>query len=292
MALERSIAAFRGQSTLTGTLGQSKEFPSIHQRHFPGTARLDRTKGKFVQNAEVDKNCDAILPAPRSTVDLKLYSPARHNANSGWLWLWVPLVFVIAGFAALTIDCQLGRWCVEKHCPAWLENLFSTMEPFGNGLGVAMIGISIFCLDPRRRWALPRVLGCAYLAGLAANGLKLLVARSRPHSFDFHGGALNTFGEWFPMFSAGSVGQSFPSGHTTTAVALAAALVWLYPRGWLLFPTLAFLVGCHRIESGAHFPSDVFWGAALGSLIAIAFLKIGKLPHWLDSLEKKMGAGG
>ena len=243
-----------------------------------------------MQTAEASKTRDSILPTPGSVVDLKLYSPAKHHVGARLFWLGVPLLLILAGFLALTVDCPLGRWCVEKNCPAWLENLVSTMEPFGNGLGVAMIGITIFCLDPRRRWALPRVLGWLYSAGLAANGLKLLVARTRPHSFDFHGGVLQTFGEWFPMFSAGSVGQSFPSGHTTTVVALAAALVWLYPRGWLLFPTLAVLVGCHRIECGAHFLSDVLWGAALGSFIALAFFKIGKLPHWLDSLETKLKA--
>ena len=117
--------------------------------------------------------------------------------------------------------------------------------------------------------------------------MKLLLARTRPHSFDFHGGVLKTFGDWLPMTAAGSVGQSFPSGHTTTAVALAAALVWLYPRGWWLFPAMAVLVGCHRIQTGAHFTSDVLWGAALGSLIAMLFLKVGLLPQWLDRLEKK-----
>jgi membrane-associated phospholipid phosphatase len=201
-------------------------------------------------------------------------------------------MFVAGGFLALCVDCSLGHWCVDKNCPLSLENLFSIMEPFGNGLGVAIIGITIFFLDPMRRWALPRILGCAYTAGLAANGLKLLVVRTRPHSFDFHGNVLNTFGNRFPMVSAGSVGQSFPSGHTTTAVALAAALVWLYPRGWWLFPSMAVLVGCHRVETGAHFLSDVLWGAALGSFIALAFLKIGQLPHWLDGLEKKMRGEG
>jgi membrane-associated phospholipid phosphatase len=242
-----------------------------------------------VQTAEAKKTCNACLESPHcSIVDLPYEEPAKLAARSQLFWLAVPLIFVLAGFLALTVDCPLGLWCVDKNCPASLDNLFFTMEPFGNGLGVAMIGITIFCLDPRRRWALPRVLGCAYSAGLAANGLKLLVVRTRPHSFDFHGGVFQTFGNWFPMFSAGSIGQSFPSGHTATAVALAAVLVWLYPRGWCLFPALALLVGCQRIVSGAHFTSDVLWGAALGSLIALAFLKIGQLPHWLDELEKKM----
>ncbi len=221
-----------------------------------------------MQTAKAKKPCDTHLESPHySIVDLPYDEPAKLSAATQFLWLAVPLIFILAGFLALTVDCPLGRWCVEKNCPASLENLFSTLEPFGNGLGVAIIGITIFCLDPRRRWALPRILGCAYSAGLAANGLKLLVARTRPHSFDFHGGVLQTFGEWFPMFSAGSVGQSFPSGHTTTAVALAAALVWLYPRGWRLFPALAVLVGCQRIVSGAHFTSDVLWGAAWAALL-------------------------
>ena len=242
-----------------------------------------------MQTAEAREPRDALPASPhRLIVDLPYDRPAKLSAGTQLLWLALPLMFILAGFLALAVDCPLGRWCVEKNCPASLENLFSIMEPFGNGLGVAIIGITIFFLDPKRRWALPRILCCAYSAGLAANGLKLLVSRTRPHSFDFHGGVLHTFGDWFPLASAGSIGQSFPSGHTTTAVALAAALVWLYPRGWCLFPVMALLVGCQRIQSGAHFLSDVLWGAALGSLIALAFLKIGRLPQWIDKLEEKL----
>jgi membrane-associated phospholipid phosphatase len=241
-----------------------------------------------VQTAEIRQRSGNLVTSPKHfIIGVSCAGRTKRTVWRQLLWLMLPLGFVIAGFLALAVDCPISRWCVEKNCPASLENLFSTVEPFGNGLGVAIIGITIYCLDPRRRWALPRILGCAYSAGLAANGLKLLLARTRPHSFDFHGGVLHTFGDWFPMFSAGSIGQSFPSGHTTTAVALAAALVWLYPRGRYLFPIMALMVGCHRIESGAHFPSDVLWGAALGSLVALAFLKIGRLPHWIGGLEKK-----
>lgn len=244
-----------------------------------------------MQTAEARKTRDSRLASPhRLNADISCEARARSSLRRQIIYTAIPLVFMFAGFLALGVDCPLGRWCVAKNCPSWLENLLTTIEPFGNGLGVAIIGITIFCLDPQRRWALPRILGCAYSAGLAANGLKLLVARTRPHSFDFHGGVWTTFGDWFPMVSAGSTGQSFPSGHTTTAVALAAALVWLYPRGWCLFPAMAVLVGCQRIQSGAHFLSDVLWGAALGSFIALAFLKIGKLPQWLDRLERRMKA--
>lgn len=267
---------------------QSKDFPLIHQRHFL-EKQQDAIIGGFVQTTETKKSRRSIFP--REGVS-HVYASARifekYSVRTQLSWMLVPLAFILAGFAAMFIDWPVGHWCVDKNCPSSIEYFLFAFEPLGNGLGVALIGITIYCLDPSRRWVLPRVLACAYLAGLAANGMKMLVERTRPHSFDFHSGILTTFGCWFPGISAGSTGQSFPSGHTTTVVALAFALVWAYPKGRLLFPTMAFLVACQRIESRAHFPSDVLWGAALGSFIALCFLKIGKLPGWMDALEGKM----
>jgi len=246
---------------------------------------MQAAENKQVYKSEHPDLCDSV-----EKPEIGIFMPATMSRT--FFWLLIPCVLILLGFFALSIDCGLAQWCLGGNCPESLENLFTIMEPFGNGLGVAIIGIVIFILDPRRRWALPRILACAYLAGLAANGLKLLLVRTRPHSFDFHGEVLKTFGEWLPMLSAGSTGQSFPSGHMTTAVALAAVLAWAYPRGRWLFPAMAVMVGCQRIESGAHFLSDVLWGAALGSFIALCFLKIGLLPHWMVRLENKMRGEG
>ncbi len=214
-------------------------------------------------------------------------------------WLCIPMAFAVAAVLALGIDCPLSRWWLgcfqETSYPKLFHNgllfvrdLLGIFENFGNGLGVAVIALTIFVLDPVRRWALPRVLGCAYGAGLAANGLKLLLSRTRPHDFNFAGDVWTSFGAWLPGTSAGSIGQSFPSAHTATAVGFAAGLVWLYPRGRWLFFLFAALVGCQRIEGGAHFLSDVLAGAAMGSLIALAFYKCGLLPGWMDRLESVM----
>ena len=61
-------------------------------------------------------------------------------------WLMVPAALIAMGALALSIDCPLAQWCVKGNCPAWLENLVSTMEPFGNGIGVGIMGITIFVL--------------------------------------------------------------------------------------------------------------------------------------------------
>jgi membrane-associated phospholipid phosphatase len=201
--------------------------------------------------------------------------------------LLVPLGLLAAALAAFSVDCSLADWCKTTPCPRFFHDLFHYAEPFGHGWGVLLLVAVVFVLDPTRRWALPRVLSCALLSGLVADGLKMLIARARPHHFDFSGDVWTTFGGWFPLTSAGSVGQSFPSAHTATAVGFALALSWLYPNGRRLFPLLAALVACQRIESGAHFLSDVLCGAATGYLVATALLRVGPLPRCFEYWEQR-----
>ena len=95
-------------------------------------------------------------------------------------------------------------------------------------------------------------------AGLLTDLLKPLVGRTRPKLlfqndlFTFH------------PFSHGFVWTSFPSGHTTTAFAVAAALSLLFPKGRFFFMLYAVLVGLSRIMVTAHYPSDVMAGALIG----------------------------
>ena len=66
--------------------------------------------------------------------------------------------------------------------------------------------------------------------------------------------------------------QSFPSGHTTTAFAAAAAVTSetrrMWPRSlWVVAPVMyggATLVGLSRMAHHHHWAGDVFLGAALG----------------------------
>lgn len=213
-------------------------------------------------------------------------SPAFAWPDRPWRVFLLPILLLLAAAAALRIDCPLAFWCLEGHCPRFLSDLFATIEPFGHGLGVLVIVIALYQLDRDRRWALPRLLLMALGSGLAANGIKMLIARVRPHQFDFQGTVSDTFGGWLPFLGAGSIGQSFPSAHAATAVGLAAALIWLYPRGRWLFVTLAVLVACHRVQMGVHFLSDALCGAALGCLVATSFLHFGLLPRCFDRLER------
>lgn len=201
----------------------------------------------------------------------------------------MPVVLTLAGAAALAVDVPVaGVFRSKPLCD--YRTCFDTLETFGHGLGVILILLALHQLDRRRRWAIPRVLGCVLASGGAANLIKLLVIRFRPRNLPSPDSVWETFHHWLPMFSGGSGQQSFPSAHTATAVGLAAALIWLYPQGRFLFTLLAVLVGCQRIVSGAHYLSDVLVGAAIGCLISMLFLHVGLLPGCFDRWEQRWRA--
>jgi membrane-associated phospholipid phosphatase len=203
--------------------------------------------------------------------------------------LLLPAVLLLAAAAALAVDIPVAQafrgWSRSRTIYGYLE-YFDMFEMFGHGLGVAVLLVALHQLDPGRRWAIPRLLMCALAAGGLADLLKMFVLRIRPYECPLTGTVWSTFGDWFPLLAGGSPGQSFPSAHTATAVGLAAALIWLYPRGRLLFSVLAVLVGCQRVVCGAHYLSDVLIGAAAGGLVAQFLLKLGLLPAWFDRWER------
>lgn len=206
----------------------------------------------------------------------------------------LPACFALAAAAALAVDVPVALRFKVWDDPNVADNIhaylgyFDVFEPFGQGmLGLPLVLIAIHQLDPRGRWAIPRVIACTLLAGGGADLLKMLLARTRPYLVNPDSTVWSTFGAWLPSPLASSELQSFPSGHTATAAGLAAALVWLYPNGRLLFPLLAVLVGCQRIVCGAHYLSDVLTGAAVGSLVALLILRVGWLPTWFDRWESR-----
>jgi len=195
---------------------------------------------------------------------------------------------------AFSFDIVLAEHFRTVSLPGLLDDLIQISEVFGHGIGVAAILVVVMVLDSSRRRCLPRLFWMSLGAGLAADGIKLLVARRRPRSYPPDAPLdmlpLETFEHWFPVTSAGSGLQSFPSAHTATAVGLAVALAWLYQRGRLLFVSFAGLAAMQRLVSGAHFASDITAGAALGYAVALVCLKFRPLASLFDRWERRPAA--
>lgn len=171
-------------------------------------------------------------------------------------------------------DVWLARQISNGFLPGDLRRVLHWSEAFAHGLGVVLIAVSGAILDVERRRRWPRIAATALFAGLTANLVKLSVARARPRVI-FAGGEPwppSTLRGWMPIASSDvswsealdSGLQSFPSGHTATAVGFACGLACVYPRARWLFVALAVLASLQRIDAAAHYPSDVLVGAAIG----------------------------
>lgn len=111
--------------------------------------------------------------------------------------------------------------------------------------------------------------------GLMANLIKRLIGRGRPTEYDVSGAFSfqNVVNDW--SF------QSFPSGHTTTAIALAFVIGFLWPRLFMLFLAIGIVVSFSRVPIGMHYPSDVFGGLVVGMLGAYLVRNIFARRGWL-----------
>ncbi|MEW5356261.1 phosphatase PAP2 family protein [Streptomyces sp. 16-176A] len=99
------------------------------------------------------------------------------------------------------------------------------------------------------------------VAQLVSNALcKRLADRPRPPK------------EWIPHDEVEDRpdSSSFPSGHTAAAVAFTAAVAPAAPLAGALCAVPAGMVAVERVQSGAHYPSDVAAGAVIG--LACAWL--------------------
>ena len=194
------------------------------------------------------------------------------------------LVLLCLALFVLPFDETISRYVYFRFRgrPTAIRPFLDRTETFGHGIGILWITVMVYVLDPARRKACLSIIATALCGGGVANIVKLLLSRSRPRTFDFGGNTVFAgFHEWLPYFTGGSGEQSFPSAHTATAVAVAVLLAEMYPRGRWLFSGLAMLVGIQRLHGGAHFPSDILVGAAMGFLVGHLCVRWAHRYHYL-----------
>jgi membrane-associated phospholipid phosphatase len=103
--------------------------------------------------------------------------------------------------------------------------------------------------------------GCVILTSVVLDGgiteiMKYTFKRDRPFI---------TYPDITKKSRAGS--PSFPSGHTSSAFALATSLSLAYPKWYIIASsyTWAGTVAFSRMELGVHYPSDILAGALVGA---------------------------
>jgi len=138
------------------------------------------------------------------------------------------------------------------HSPAG-DRLVQGLGLFGElGSGWVALGLAGALLRPERRERWLVATGAAPAAILTNYAVKLTIGRERP-LIDDH-----------PPLARAPSKLSFPSAHSTSAVAAAVVLGQVSPTARPAFSALAGAICASRPYLGMHYPSDVIAGAALG----------------------------
>ena len=165
----------------------------------------------------------------------------------------------------LSFDASLFVAINSHHSP-FFDCFFWIITQFGY-VFVTLPVILLFVIKKVRAAQLKKVFFLMAVGSLICTGtvtaIKLSVNRPRPSVY---------FEEKSIPYTPRIIGPvlekySFPSGHTASAFAGAAVLVYLFGGWYWLSFAAAGLVGYSRIYVGAHFPLDVFGGMVLGCFI-------------------------
>ncbi len=157
----------------------------------------------------------------------------------------------------------------------FLDYLFLVVTFLGDGWFVLAVAVILFFLKKR---ALSFLIISSYLvSGFVTQSIKSWFPEPRPAMyFQLHNIGYANFLDQVTLHNF----YSFPSGHTTSAFALASSVAFLLrSKGWAPFLVVfAFIIGYSRIYLGQHFPEDVMAGMFIGvGFTTLCFAILGNL---------------
>ncbi len=184
--------------------------------------------------------------------------------------LAAPLLATAVLSLLLLTDGALVRWHASINWPWCLSEL----EHFGSAwcnrivpYAALLVGL-IF-----NRRALRQLVFALPLQAIVTHLLKWFIGRVRP----IHGDAPLLFSP----FSA--VHEAFPSGHASLVWTVAFVFAYQNSRSTALWFVVALFICWARLQTNAHFPSDLFAGAIIGWMVALFTGQA--LAKWIETGE-------
>lgn len=186
--------------------------------------------------------------------------PAKLHSCKWYFYALGMLLF--SGIILLLISGKAASFIALNSYHPFLLNVFFVNYTFvGDGIfALGLIAVLLFYFKQKQQAY--TLLISFLISGIAVQIIKNLVDSPRPHLF-FEPGQYLYFIDGVTLANH----HSFPSGHTTTAFAIATVLVMFFEnknRQWLILLGAA-LVGYSRIYLAQHFLLDVIIGAAIGT---------------------------
>lgn len=146
-------------------------------------------------------------------------------------------------------------------------NISKSVYPFALATPLTMLSVGFIKKDKKLQQQSFKIIGSLLINTAITQGLKYTINRQRPYE------AYPTIINPYTI----ETDASFPSGHTSTAFALATSISLQNKKWYVVIPTFAWAssVSYSRMYLGEHYPTDVFAGAVIG--IGSAYLS-----NWLN----------
>jgi membrane-associated phospholipid phosphatase len=210
----------------------------------------------------------------------------RSGGATATLWLGLAL---LGAAAALPFDREVSQF-FRSVDPRVIDfaRAITDLGKSGPYIVFCVIGMVVLRVTRRglkdvmdravNRWvfgALGFVLASLSVSGILTNILKDIIGRARPVLLEREG----FYG--LQPFTFDAIYNSFPSGHSTTFLALGVSLGLLMPRLLKPLVVVCFALATTRIIVNAHFVSDVFGGAFMGAGTTIVLAKFFQARGWV-----------
>lgn len=150
------------------------------------------------------------------------------------------------------------------------DQFFKYFTHYGDA--IMWVPLGLFCFLFRKKYFIAVVAG-VLISTIIAQFLKRVVYPDELRPITY-------LSENFPVHIIDGVkmkrAHSFPSGHSTTAFAMALIMAhMLNKKAWsIILPLFAALAAYSRVYLGQHFPTDVLAGMCIGILSAVLSLLI------------------
>lgn len=207
-----------------------------------------------------------------------LIRPAYKGAPSSWT-LEMTAIVVLLPFIILVLhlwDADIVRVTAQS-TNVIMEFLRAVTDAIRTivwlAIGIVVWLVTAVLLSPKLRdnvrsrarswfvklhsWA-TLVLTSIVVASVPVEIGKLTIGRARPFLLDDVGAA------YFSPFKGQFLYESFPSGHSMMAGIMMVSLWIFLPRWRILTVLICILFGISRLAAGAHYPTDVVAGLAIG----------------------------
>lgn len=148
----------------------------------------------------------------------------------------------------------------NKSLDPTFKMITNSVSPLSIGTPIAVLGLGLIQKDSSLKSKGIIMVEALCVNAFTTTALKLAFKRDRPFV---------TYPYLDKQADAGS--YSFPSGHTSSAFALATSLSLAFPKWYVIAPSYLYAcaVGYSRMHLGVHYPSDVLAGAVVGAGSAV-----------------------